>query len=199
MWSYQWLPIEAMAYAAIGGALTIQCVCIMLFGNTLSSLCKTRFFIYRMTKVREFRETAENLLLLDGGDQYQGTFWFFVFQGQATAFFTKHIGYDAMVCSKSHENHRIFVWLVQFYRTLNQALGNHEFDIGLENLQEFVTDVSSTFDVLSANIDNSNEPGLTGYKKYVIKDVNGRKIAIIGYTTSDTPILTSAGNHLSQT
>ena len=47
--------------------------------------------------------------------------------------------------------------------------------------------------MLSSNIDNRNEPRLSGYKKYIIKEVNGRRIAIIGYTTTDTPILTSAG------
>jgi len=47
--------------------------------------------------------------------------------------------------------------------------------------------------VLSANIDNVDEPGLVGYKPFVIREVGGRRIGIIGYTTVDTPDLTAVG------
>lgn len=72
-------------------------------------------------------------------------------------------------------------------------MGNHEFDRGLETLQSFITNISSEVDILSSNIDNSGEPKLTGYKSYVIKDLNGTKVGIIGYTSADTVTLTSVG------
>jgi len=53
--------------------------------------------IYRMTKIKELRATRPNTLLLDAGDQFQGTFWFYVFGGEATSFFMKKLGYDVMV------------------------------------------------------------------------------------------------------
>ena len=43
------------------------------------------------------RSTKDNVLLLDGGDQFQGTFWFQVYRGQASAQFMRRLGYDAMV------------------------------------------------------------------------------------------------------
>ena len=79
---------------------------------------------------------------------------------------------------------------------LFQALGNHEFDEGLPTLQNFIsniTDGDGKFDVLSSNIDNSNEQGLTGYLPWVIKEIGGKKIGIIGYTTKDTVTLTAPG------
>ena len=62
-------------------------------------------------------------------------------------------------------------------------------------LQDFINNISDSdgFQLLSSNIDNSNEPQLTGYKPYVIKDVGGRHIGIIGYTTQETPVLTALG------
>ena len=77
-----------------------------------------------------------------------------------------------------------------------QALGNHEFDEGLPTLQNFISNVTEgdgKFNVLSSNIDNSNEQGLTGYLPWVIKEVGGKKIGIIGYTTKDTVTLTAPG------
>ena len=51
----------------------------------------------RKTKVDELRAKYPNSLLLDGGDQFQGTLWFNIFQGKAVSYFTNMIGYDAMV------------------------------------------------------------------------------------------------------
>jgi 5'-nucleotidase len=51
----------------------------------------------RKTKLDELRAKYPNSLLLDGGDQFQGTLWFSIFQGKAVSYFTNKIGYDAMV------------------------------------------------------------------------------------------------------
>ena len=77
-----------------------------------------------------------------------------------------------------------------------QALGNHEFDEGLPTLQNFISNVKEgdgKFHVLSSNIDNSNEQGLTAFLPWVIKEVGGKKIGIIGYTTRHTVTLTAPG------
>lgn len=51
----------------------------------------------RYTKIREIRATHPNVLLLDAGDQYQGTVWFSYFKGREAARFMNFLGYDAMV------------------------------------------------------------------------------------------------------
>lgn len=55
----------------------------------------------RATAIQRIRaERGNATLLLDGGDQFQGSFWFYVYQGQATAYFMKRLSYDAMVRRK---------------------------------------------------------------------------------------------------
>ena len=51
----------------------------------------------RQTAIKDIRQTHRNVLLLDAGDQFQGTVWFNVYKGLATAFFMNRLGYDAMV------------------------------------------------------------------------------------------------------
>ena len=52
----------------------------------------------RVTKIRETQANEDNVVLLDGGDQFQGTVWFSLFKGSATSHFMNVIGYDVMVC-----------------------------------------------------------------------------------------------------
>lgn len=42
-------------------------------------------------------EYGDEVLLLDAGDQYQGTLWFNEFGGTVTSYFMNWLGYDAMV------------------------------------------------------------------------------------------------------
>lgn len=49
------------------------------------------------TKVQQIRQAERNVLLLDAGDQYQGTMWFTVYEGAEVAHFMNALGYDAMV------------------------------------------------------------------------------------------------------
>ncbi|XP_072264699.1 5'-nucleotidase [Pyxicephalus adspersus] len=128
----------------------------------------------RFTKIREIRDSHQNVLLLDGGDQYQGTIWFNVYGGMEAAQFMNSLGYDAM------------------------ALGNHEFDNGLSGLvNPFLTNVN--FPILSANIkaDSQIASNISGYyQPYKIFNVGGEQIAIVGYTSKETPVLSDPGPHL---
>ncbi|XP_078504286.1 5'-nucleotidase [Lissotriton helveticus] len=128
----------------------------------------------RLTKVRELRATEQHVLLLDAGDQYQGTVWFNYYKGAEAAHFMKRLEYDAM------------------------ALGNHEFDNGVDGLlTPFLKNVN--FPVLSANIhpDNVLAAKLAGYfLPYKILDVGGEKVGIVGYTSIETPVLSDTGPHL---
>ncbi|XP_030627986.1 5'-nucleotidase [Chanos chanos] len=128
----------------------------------------------RYTKIEEIRNREKNVLLLDAGDQFQGTVWFNHYKGAEAAYFMNKLGYDAM------------------------ALGNHEFDNGVEGLiKPFLQEVN--FTVLSANIkaDQTIAPQISGYYlPYKIFNVNSEKVAVIGYTSAETPALSLPGPHL---
>ncbi|OGP75357.1 MAG: hypothetical protein A2Y80_10595 [Deltaproteobacteria bacterium RBG_13_58_19] len=64
------------------------------------------------------------------------------------------------------------------------VVGNHEFDYGLKVLKEIIA--KAKFPILGANV-----AGLPALKPYVIKNLNGVKIAIIGLVTPKTPKLTN--------
>lgn len=51
----------------------------------------------RATMIKQIRAEEDHVLLLDGGDQFQGTNWFYVHRGKAAAHFTNKLGYDVMV------------------------------------------------------------------------------------------------------
>ncbi|XP_002741914.1 snake venom 5'-nucleotidase-like [Saccoglossus kowalevskii] len=123
-----------------------------------------------VTKINELKEQHDNVLVLDAGDQFQGTLWFYHYRGDAAARFMQTIGYDAM------------------------ALGNHEFDNGIDGLLSFLRQVN--FPVLSSNIDADNEATMQGQfeKSTVLTLPSGDRIGIVGYTTQDAPTLSSTEN-----
>ncbi|XP_018118910.1 snake venom 5'-nucleotidase isoform X2 [Xenopus laevis] len=128
----------------------------------------------RFTKIKEIRSTQEHVLLLDAGDQYQGTIWFNYYKGHEAAYFMNYLKYDAM------------------------ALGNHEFDNGVSGLlKPFLEEVK--FPILSANIKSDKQlaPTITGYYlPYKILQVGPEKIGVIGYSSRETPVLSDSGPHL---
>lgn len=50
-----------------------------------------------VTKVKEMRNENPSTILVDAGDQLQGSNWFYQYEGSATAYFFNKIGFDAMV------------------------------------------------------------------------------------------------------
>ncbi|XP_074847051.1 5'-nucleotidase isoform X2 [Carettochelys insculpta] len=128
----------------------------------------------RHAAVREIRATHPHVLLLDAGDQYQGTVWFSYFKGREVARFMNLLGYDAM------------------------ALGNHEFDNGLDGLLDPLLK-NVNFSILSANIraHKSVESRIAGYiQPYKILHVGSEKIGIVGYTTAETSYLSNPGKDI---
>ncbi|XP_034847156.1 5'-nucleotidase isoform X2 [Mirounga angustirostris] len=126
------------------------------------------------TKVQQIRRTDPHVLLLDAGDQYQGTIWFTVYKGAEVAHFMNALRYDAM------------------------ALGNHEFDNGVEGLIDPLLK-EAKFPILSANIKAkgplaSQISGL--YMPYKILPVGDEVVGIVGYTSKETPVLSNPGRNL---
>ncbi|KAF3703220.1 5'-nucleotidase [Channa argus] len=128
----------------------------------------------RATEIKRIRRTEKNVLLLDAGDQFQGTVWFNYFKGAEAAHFMNKLRYDAM------------------------AFGNHEFDNGVEGLMTpFMQKINCT--VLSANIkaDKSLAPTFgISYQPYKIIVVGGQRVGVVGYTSQETPALSQPGPHL---
>jgi 5'-nucleotidase len=122
-----------------------------------------------ITAVEAARERAgENVILLDAGDQFQGSLYYTQYGGDLAAEFMPQLGYDAM------------------------AVGNHEFDDGSEGLAEFVAQVE--FPVLSANIDVTGVEGLEGeIGKSTVLEVGGERIGIVSALAEDTPETSSPG------
>ncbi|MCG3210750.1 MAG: hypothetical protein FOGNACKC_04381 [Anaerolineae bacterium] len=120
------------------------------------------------TAADQVRGEVANTILVDAGDQFQGTLFFNQYQGGEAQEMMGLLGYQAM------------------------TIGNHEFDSGPGTLGSFLRGVS--FPVVSANIDASAEPELAGLiKPYTILEVGGEKIGVVGATTSETGILSSPG------
>ncbi|KAI8507975.1 5'-nucleotidase [Branchiostoma belcheri] len=74
------------------------------------------------------------------------------------------------------------------------AIGNHEFDDGVPELNRFLR--LTNFTVLSANIDATREPE---FHRSVTLNVGGERIGIVGYTTEDTPAISKPGDTVSFT
>ena len=66
-------------------------------GNTCTSKQCFGGVARRAYVINELRKVEKNLLLLDAGDQFQGTLWFSVYKGLAIAKFMNYIKYDVMV------------------------------------------------------------------------------------------------------
>uniref|UniRef100_A0A8D3E5W7 5'-nucleotidase n=1 Tax=Scophthalmus maximus TaxID=52904 RepID=A0A8D3E5W7_SCOMX len=128
----------------------------------------------RATEVQRVRGSESNVLLLDAGDQFQGTVWFNYYRGAEAAHFMNRLRYDAM------------------------ALGNHEFDNGVDGLMKpFMQKIQCP--VLSANIkpDKTLAPTFgTSYLPYKILTVGDQKVGVVGYTSRETSDLSRPGTHL---
>ncbi|KZV91650.1 Metallo-dependent phosphatase [Exidia glandulosa HHB12029] len=118
------------------------------------------------TKIDELRSKWPDSLLLDCGDEFQGTLFFSFYNGGSKIASTlNQIGFDAI------------------------TLGNHEFDDGDDKLAEFLQNL--TFPVLSANL-RTKHVGLGKYVKpyaYFAK----HKLAVVGLTTPETIGVSSPG------
>jgi 5'-nucleotidase len=118
--------------------------------------------------IAEARARSNNSILVDGGDQFQGTLFYTYYKGKVAAEFMNKLGYDAM------------------------TVGNHEFDDGPEVLRGFVDALD--FPILMSNADISAEPLLKDVvQKSTIIERGGEKLGLIGLTPQDTDELASPG------
>lgn len=124
-----------------------------------------------MSAITEARSRAGTSILVDGGDQFQGTLFYTYYKGKLAAEMMNAMGYDAM------------------------TVGNHEFDDGPEVLAGFIDNVN--FPVLMSNADITREPALADkLPKSTIIERGGEKIGLIGVTPDDTGELASPGDNI---
>jgi len=121
-----------------------------------------------VTAIEAAKGRTNNFILVDGGDQFQGTLFYTYYKGKVAAEMMNKMGYDAM------------------------TVGNHEFDDGPEVLSGFVDAVG--FPILMSNADISGEPLLSDkIRKSVVIERGGEKLGLIGLTPQDTDELASPG------
>ncbi|GLQ27536.1 bifunctional metallophosphatase/5'-nucleotidase [Sulfitobacter pacificus] len=123
-----------------------------------------------ITAIGEARGRAgDDVLLLDAGDQFQGSLFYSQYGGDLAAEFMAQLEYDAM------------------------AVGNHEFDDGPEGLADFLDKVG--FPVLSANIDVSQNNRLADrVGKSAVLEVAGTQVGVVSVLAEDTPETSSPGD-----
>jgi len=122
----------------------------------------------RATALQKIRAEGKNLLVLDAGDQFQGSLFYYLYKGEEAAKFLNELGFQAT------------------------TFGNHEFDDGPANVARYIEMLK--LPLVSANVDVSAEPTLAGkVKPYAILEAGSEKIGVTGCTTTDTPILSSPG------
>lgn len=127
-----------------------------------------------MTAINDAKARSNNWILVDGGDQFQGTLFYTYYKGKLAAEMMNQMGYTAM------------------------TVGNHEFDDGPEVLRGFMDAVD--FPVLMSNADVSREPLLADVlQKSTVIEQNGEKIGLIGLTPEDTHELASPGPNINFT
>jgi len=124
-----------------------------------------------VTALEEARARSNNAILVDGGDQFQGTLFYTQYKGTMTAEFMNKLGYDAM------------------------TVGNHEFDDGPEVLAAFIEAVD--FPILMSNADVSGEALLADkLARSTTIERGGQMIGLIGLTPENTAELASPGDNI---
>ncbi|RUM23672.1 LysM peptidoglycan-binding domain-containing protein [Rhizobium vallis] len=112
--------------------------------------------------------SGKNVLLLNAGDNFQGSLFYTTYKGAAEAEFLNLMKFDAM------------------------TVGNHEFDDSEDGLATFLDKVQ--FPVVTANVKAAAASKLGDrIKPSLVLDVGGQKIGIVGAVTNDTPELSSPG------
>ncbi|MCJ7873149.1 bifunctional metallophosphatase/5'-nucleotidase [Phaeobacter sp. J2-8] len=124
-----------------------------------------------MTAINEAKARSNNWVLVDGGDQFQGSLFYTYYKGKLAAEMMNQMGYTAM------------------------TVGNHEFDDGPEVLRGFMDAID--FPILMSNADVSGEPLLAGeLMKSTVIEQGGEKIGFIGLTPQNTDELASPGKNI---
>ncbi len=119
-----------------------------------------------VTRIGQVMATEKNVLFLHAGDLFVDDLMFNKYFGVPEFQILTDLGCDAM------------------------AVGNHEFDLTPDVLKLALSQAGfpiAGFDILSANLDMTQDPTLAALvKPYVIKEIGNLKVGIFGLTTEET-------------
>lgn len=119
------------------------------------------------TYIQQVREENPNTILIDAGDDIQGT-----------------IMTDDIYNKTPDEAHPVIA-AMNFMGYDAMTLGNHEFNWGIETMNKILG--QADFPVLAANVRNAKGDFVTG-AGWTIVEKDGVKVAVIGVVTPDVPI-----------
>ena len=111
-------------------------------------------FVRRVAFLDKERKENPDLLLFDSGDFSQGSPYYTMYKGDVEIGLMNLMKYDAV------------------------AIGNHEFDYGLDNMARLFK--QATFPVVCANYDFSGTPCEGIVKRYTVIKRNGLRIGVFG-------------------
>ncbi|XP_031627384.1 protein 5NUC-like [Contarinia nasturtii] len=125
-------------------------------------------FARAATLIKRYRNDHQTrnglpVMFLNGGDTYSGTPYFQMFKDKIASEFMNILKPDVA------------------------TLGNHDFDLGINGLLPFLSNVS--FPIAVANLDIPDDHPLMqthSVRPSVVFNVNGTKVGVIGYITPDT-------------
>ncbi|OLY82002.1 5'-nucleotidase [Smittium mucronatum] len=139
--------------------------------DCFGGLAKIKTVIDELKLGKGIPKSTFNSIVLDAGDQIQGSYYYSYYKGLATGHVLRNFGYDAM------------------------TLGNHEFDDGPSKLSTQLK--SLNIPVVSANmvINKTAEPVLADIvKPYIV--IRKYNLGIIGLTTNNTAWTSSSGPNI---
>ncbi|VEN61874.1 unnamed protein product [Callosobruchus maculatus] len=119
-------------------------------------------------QIMKMLEEKPNSVLLNAGDDFQGTMYYSIGKWNITQQFMNKLPFDA------------------------QVLGNHEFDDGIDGVVPYIKALKHP--VIVSNIDDSLEPKMQGiYSKSTVIERNGKKIGIVGVIVEDCDEISNTG------
>ena len=157
--------ISAMAALTVSAQQTKQLTilhtndthsCIMPLNENLSDTAVTGRggFLRRIEMIREERRKNPDLLLFDSGDFSQGSAYYSLFKGDVEVGLMNRMHYDAV------------------------AIGNHEFDFGMDNMARLFR--MANFPIVCSNYDFTGTPCEGLVKPYVVLKRKGIRIGVFG-------------------
>ncbi|OJU89689.1 MAG: thiosulfohydrolase SoxB [Burkholderiales bacterium 66-5] len=151
------------AVGVSAGTPTAHALTYLDFDQAAQRYGKVGGFAHLSTLVKRMRASRPGSLLLDGGDTWQGSGTALWTKGQDMVDACKLLGVDVMT-------------------------GHFEFTLGMDRVKEIIEkDFAGKVDFIAQNV-KTTDFGDPVFKPYVIKQINGVPVAIIGQAFPYTPI-----------
>ncbi len=125
--------------------------------------------LMELWKLREGYDGSDNYLIISGGDMWTGPAISTWFQGEPMVEVMNAMEYDV------------------------SAVGNHEFDFKMDGLKERLEQMN--FPLIAANLKYKSNGEIPEFAEpYIIKEIEGVKVGIIGLASLQTPFTTAPAN-----